>query len=698
MKRNSFFAGLAALLLPLGFALAQEPKTPVYPPDAATMTAIHQKITELKAATEQLQKMEGFTASPPLTRPQRGFQWNSMVDVFLKAADWTLRNNEFWQKDSGKQILAVLDEGLRRARDFPNFRKSLSKLGGRTLACGYHSNVDGSTQPYVVSFPVDFGKDPKKKWRLDIVLHGRDNTLTEVKMLAAALRRGSVKPEQDFIQLEVYGRGNNAYRWAGETDVLDAFYALSDLGRQLSGDAADSLIDESRIVLRGFSMGGAGTWHLGLHLPDRWCVIGPGAGFTNTHGYIKNLPAELADYQEACLRIYDAVDYAENASMVPVVAYAGDKDPQQQAAINIENTLKPLGIPMTRLVGTGLAHQFPAEWQKKAQEAYAPFVKRGSREEVNKVHFVTYTLSYPFCREFIIRELDRHYTRTVVDAVSTEKGYEIKTANVRTLNLLVRPKHQTQSKLILHIDEQNLVLTRPKKPDPIFLESFELVKQAGKWQEVKNYKTSRKSWFSHGPIDDAFRAQFVCVRGTGTCWNPQVQVYTDAALNRFQREWELYFRGQLPIVTDKEFLAAAAARPVSSEPGFLSGDLRYKSLILFGDPASNPVIASLMAGDRPDLPLRWDANEISMGGRKYSAKTHVPALIYPNPKWSSPYVVLNSGHTFHEADLQGTNALLYPRLGDFAILKPTPTAKDPASAEVVRAGLFDDDWKVPAEK
>ena len=60
MMRNSFFAGLAALMLPLCFAVAQEPKTPVYPPDAATMAAIHQKITELKAATEQLHKQSGF--------------------------------------------------------------------------------------------------------------------------------------------------------------------------------------------------------------------------------------------------------------------------------------------------------------------------------------------------------------------------------------------------------------------------------------------------------------------------------------------------------------------------------------------------------------------------------------------------------------------------------------------------------------
>ena len=69
-------------------------------------------------------------------------------------------------------------------------------------------------------------------------------------------------------------------------------------------------------------------------------------------------------------------------------------------------------------------------------------------------------------------------------------------------------------------------------------------------------------------------------------------------------------------------------------------------------------------------------------------------MIYPSPLNPGRYVVLNSGHTFHAADFQGTNARLYPRLGDYAILKPMSTDKDPAAADVVTAGLFDDYWRV----
>src|SRR5262249_4734224 len=163
----------------------------------------------------------------------------------------------------------------------------------------------------------------------------------------------------EYIQIDIFGRGNNAYRWAGETDVLevvDHFVAVErGLGR-------DRLLDPGRLVLRGFSMGGAGTWHLGLHGPDRWCVLGPGAGFTTTRGYLKGLPDPLPEYQARCLHIYDAVDYAENAFNVPVVAYAGSEDPQLQAARNVQARLEKTDVRMTLLVAPGLAHSFPPEW------------------------------------------------------------------------------------------------------------------------------------------------------------------------------------------------------------------------------------------------------------------------------------------------------------------------------------------------
>src|SRR5207302_4196848 len=138
----------------------------------------------------------------------------------------------------------------------------------------YRSRIDGSVQPYAVSYPADYGRDRIKKWRLDVVLHGRDTGLTEVKFLHEHAGGKPVPADQSFVQLDIFGRGNNAYRWAGEVDVIEAIDAFV-LAERLAG--RELLLDPARVVLRGFSMGGAGSWQLGLHSPSRWCVVGPGA-------------------------------------------------------------------------------------------------------------------------------------------------------------------------------------------------------------------------------------------------------------------------------------------------------------------------------------------------------------------------------------------------------------------------------------
>jgi predicted esterase len=440
----------------------------------------------------------------------------------------------------------------------------------------------------------------------------------------------------------------------------------------------EHLLDPARVVLRGFSMGGAGTWHLGLHHPSRWCVLGPGAGFTTTHGYIKNLPDKLRPEQESCLHIYDAVDYAENAFNVPVVAYAGDQDPQLQAARNIQARLQPLQIGMKLLVAPGLGHSFPPEWRKKAEDAYAPYVAKGREDYPRRVRFVTYTLRYSACAWVEIVSLERHYQRALIDAEQTETGFTVATANVRALHLSLpaNPSVPCQVK----IDGQVLAV-RPwlnrGGTYHIYLE-----RQDGSWtavlpQKLLTDRVRRPQKVSglQGPIDDAFMDGFLCVRGTGEPWHEAIQKSVEANLKRFQEEWSKYMRGDLPVKDDLD---------VSEE------DIASRHLILFGDPSSNALIAQVLGG----LPLRWTKEKIQLGGKSYASAEHVPVLIYPTPLSTNlRYIVLNSGHTFRAADFQGTNALLYPRLGDYAIFKPA-AEKGSATADVVRAGLFDDYWHV----
>ena len=72
----------------------------------------------------------------------------------------------------------------------------------------------------------------------------------------------------------------------------------------------------------------------------------------------------------------------------------------------------------------------------------------------------------------------------------------------------------------------------------------------------------------------------------------------------------------------------------------------------------------------PKLPLTLDARRAAARrARRTPPRDHAPVLIQPNPLAAGRYVVLNSGHTFHEKELASLNYLLFPRLGDWAVLK-----------------------------
>ena len=96
---------------------------------------------------------------------------------------------------------------------------------------------------------------------------------------------------------------------------------------------------------------------------------------------------------------------------------------------------------------------------------------------------------------------------------------------------------------------------------------------------------------------------------------------------------------------------------------------------------TNPLIKRINS----KLPVRWQGSDIVAGAKRYAASDHTLKLIYPNPSNPSKYVVLNSTHTFDEAAFKGTNALLYPRLGDWAVIRNSDGA-------VVDAGIFDENW------
>ncbi len=586
------------------------------------------------------------------------------VAVCVKAAEWILRHNEWFKPDYKTKAAKTLGIGEQRAAALKQGKPDwLQQPGG--VALGYVSLVDESVQPYALTFPEDYSPAGSKRWPLYVVLHGRNGNLTEASFIADF--NGKKPPKADYVQLDVYGRGNNAYRWAGEIDV---FEAIEDARKRIR-------IDERRIVLWGFSMGGAGAWHLGMHYPDRWAAAGAGAGFVDYYRYQKKT-TKLPPYQDKTLAIYDTVNYALNAADVPFVTYGGDQDPQLLASKTMLEAADPLGVEIESIVGKDVGHKFTPEGEAAFRAFLAEQEKEGRPLPSQRKHirFTTSTLKYNRCGWVTIEAVDEMYVPATVEAkVNDDEGVAVvTTTNIVMLRLARDAADEVE------IDGDRLPL---RDAADGLLPDVWYVRDGDGWR-VLNYDDSREAIGNpeghkrhdlQGPIDDAFMESFIVVKGTGTPWSAAHQKYADWSLARFEREFDKWMRGKVRVVT-----------PDDVTPEMIESN----NLVLFGDPGSNELIAKVL----PELPLEWTKTTLNVAGKSYDPNSHAAVLVFPNPLNPHRYVVLNSGHTFHEDAFEGTNALLFPRLGDIAVLKTTEDAKDGFKEETAWAGLFDVSWEL----
>lgn len=653
-----FFSVLALVIGLASTCLAQAPQP--LPADQR-----QQLQDELQALEKSLAALSSCSACdlPPAAIFAKGLTWALHYDQEFTPADIALLQKSLAR---GKERAAALAQG-----DQP------WKTRRGKLALGYVSRVDGSTQPYGLIIPKDY--DAARPIRLDVVLHGstRPVGLSELRFMARFDEGDAANPsppDQPYIELHPLGRVENCYRWAGETDV---FEAIEDVCRRYS-------IDRDRIVLRGMSMGASGTWHLGLKHPDYFVALGPYCGYVDTHRFSET-PLEnfvkvgpLPEHQEQGLHMLDSLDYAANAGVVPAIACMGEKDVFFQAHVLMGEAMRREGLTMVNLISPGTGHVIDPVTHAEQMRQIGEYAAKGLNHQPQELRFVTWTLKYSRCHWLQVLGLTQHYQRGEIsarwkdDLVEVDEPKNITRFAVFTSQLPNQPKK-------LRIGETELALEGklPANPRGVVLSLDE-----GKWSIVAGpaeKAAPRKRPGLQGPIDDAFTTPFLCVRGTGQPWNVAVQSYADASLQRFAAEWRHYFRGDLPVKDDS---------------AVTEGDLRTKNLILFGDPGSNSWIAKAL----PQLPLTWTKETLTLAGQDHPSGNHLPALIAPSPfkGGEEHYVVLNSGHTFREAELAKLNYLLFPRWGDWALLQIDPSREKnaPAEEKILRAGYFDEKWRI----
>ena len=596
------------------------------------------------------------------------------VELFRKGVVWGLRYDTPLTPNDELLVKKALATGLRRAEALAANKTAWTTKKGRVLR-GFVSAVDDSTQPYGVIIPESY--DGTRPMRLDVVLHGssRPVGMSELRFGArfdVGDENDAPAPDVDFIELHPLGRVENCYRWAGETDVFEAIEAV----------CRNYNVDRDRIVLRGMSMGASGTWHLGLKHPDRFAAIGPYCGYVDTHrfsetpvpGFIKVGP--LPPHQELGLHMLDSVDYAANAAVVPAIAAIGEQDVFFQAHVIMGEAFAKEKLQFVNLISPGTGHVIDPVTHAEQMRRIGDYAAKGLEHAPRHLHFVTWTLKYNRCHWLEVLALKQHYARAEIIANVTDDGHIEIAEPTNITRFAIHPPVLKNASARLRIGGVEVAI-------PLHNSALVFAQQNGAWQCLgarSDLIFSGKRPGLQGPIDDAFSTPFLCVRGTGKPWNSEVNAWASASLRRFEYEWARYMRGNLPVRNDTDVTEA---------------DVRDKHLILFGDPGSNSWIAKAL----PSLPVNWTPNDVSLHAEQYSAADHAPVFICASPLAANRYIVVNSGHTFHEKEFAAFNYLLFPRLGDWALMKilsgseqwqPTsPTFPE----EVIRAGYFDEQWR-----
>lgn len=581
------------------------------------------------------------------------------VDVFHVSVKRTLEDEIFYRTKEFAAAEKQLAMGAERAKQLAAGQTPWNNQTGLVVRA-YISQIDGSLQPYGLWVSPEWERDGNRR-RLDVWFHGRNDKLSEVNFLDRRLSRPAPFSPPNGIVLYPYGRFCNAMKFAGETDTFEAIAHL----KQFYG------IDENRISVRGFSMGGAAAWHFGTHHASKWVAVNPGAGFAETKIYQK-LTDQLDQfpwYEKKLWGLYDALDYAVNLENAGLVAYSGEIDKQKEAADLMEAALKKEGIQMTHIVGPKTGHKYEKGARDKVEKLVDAIVDRGRNLVPKKVQFVTPTLKYNRMHWVRIDALEKHWDLARVNVELTSTGIVATTHNVAQLTFDSKTMRYTRAKVT--IDGQTLAKSRI---DPTDMWAVNYQKRNGKWGPVKETIGLRKKHGLQGPIDDAFMSSFVFVSPDGKGWHAATDRWVKDELADARFQWRRQFRGEARVKTVAEVSAA---------------DIAESNLVLWGDPESNSLLARLL----PFLPVKWDRDSVRVGEKNLASKGHMPALIFPNPLNPEKYVVLNSGFTFAHFGAM-SNSRQTPKLPDWVVLDVSVSAPQRKQGEgVSAAGFFDENWR-----
>jgi poly(3-hydroxybutyrate) depolymerase len=527
----------------------------------------------------------------------------------------------------------------------------------------YRSKIDKKRQPYVLYVPRAYAANKKARFPLVVTFHGLGFSPEETLRitLGQPLKAGQLSLDKQppiwtlrdpgVLVLAVNGYGSVGHRTLGEMDVL---HALEEVKKSYR-------VDEERVSITGFSLGGTAAFVLPLHHPSLFAAAAPLCGYPNLRDFYAIKAKKKEPWERILISQRAIVEYAENGRNIPMKVFHGAKDKPKRSQLMVDR-YRDLGYRVDFEVYEDLGHRIwhrayreggLLRWLSRQRRPSFPkrVTYRGRHRRYDGAHWVQ--LLAP-------ENQDRPWS---IDGRQSSKRVRITTSNVNAFSVRLKTLQKD-----VRVDGQAVDIASD-------VTSLRFEKGGGGWTSVSNLNSrsgSKRQGLS-GPLDDIWNEGFVIVVGTQDPLQTEANLLAAKELRRFNYRTAV----EIPIIQDVDISESM---------------LRQTSLMLIGNPTSNSVTALAEA----KLPLRFEKEALVFGGKRFVGTDVGVSLIYPSPFNGDRYVVLHAG-VGRIGTLSARNLPAF--VPDYLVYDKRMRAQYGAKLldkrRVLEAGFFAADWELP---
>ena len=531
------------------------------------------------------------------------------------------------------------------------------------------SEIDGSVQYYAVNPASDYvGKHSKlPPPALVLSLHGAS---VEGAGQASAYASKSWAHIVAPTNRRPYG-----FDWE-EIGRLDALEVLGLAQKELK-------TDPSRTYLTGHSMGGHGTWQIGVQYPDKFAALAPSAGWVSFFSYAgtqkSKSPSSMDSMILRATNASDTMALSHNYSQQSIYALHGDADdnvPVTEARTMIAN-LGTFHKDFQIHEQPGAGHWWSIGDEPGARCVDWPgffdlFAKRRipAMSEVRHVDFSTANPEVSsHCHWATVEQQDHplEISSAVLDLDPHLRRFSGSTKNVHRLQLNLAAITGSEP---VNIDIDGTKVEKIPIGKDMFLN---LIKEGARWKSVLALSPTEKNPMRSGNFKSVFNHRFCFVVGT------QGSVAENEwALNKATFDAETFWyrgNGSVDIFLDTDF------NPIKDVD---------RSVILYGNAETNSVWKQMLKDS--DISVSHDT--VQIGIRKFSGDNLAVMFLKPRPNSVVAYVGAISGTGLSGMRLTERVPIFLSGVGIPDCIVMSPETLSNGVAGVKAAGFFGNDWSV----